>query len=54
MPRWVKISLAVAAVVVLVVLVALLSGGQHGPGRHLSAPHMGTGELPRVAASARL
>ncbi|MFP8958981.1 hypothetical protein ACLIYP_00110 [Streptomyces nanhaiensis] len=35
-PRWVKVSGIVAAVLVaLVVLVMLLSGGEHGPGRHL-------------------
>ena len=38
MPRWVKIFL-IAAAVVLVLLAAamLISGGQHGPGRHLSS-----------------
>ena len=35
-PRWVKISLIIAAVLLLVVLVALLAGGNHGPGRHMS------------------
>jgi hypothetical protein len=35
-PRWVKVFLAVAAVlVVLAIAVALVSGGEHGPGRHL-------------------
>ncbi|WP_175637409.1 hypothetical protein [Sinomonas mesophila] len=39
MPRWVKVFAAVfIAVVVLLVAVAILSGGQHGPGRHMSAP----------------
>ena len=35
-PRWVKI-LAIAVVVVgaLIIVVALLSDGEHGPGRHL-------------------
>ncbi len=38
-PRWVKVFAAVfIAVVVLLVAVAILSGGQHGPGRHMSAP----------------
>ena len=37
-PRWVKISLLVALVVaVLGVVVMLLVGGEHGPGRHSSA-----------------
>lgn len=35
-PRWVKV-LAIAAVVLvgLIIVVALLSGGEHGLGRHL-------------------
>jgi hypothetical protein len=33
-PRWVKVSWIVAAVIVLVILAALLLGGEHGPGRH--------------------
>jgi hypothetical protein len=38
MPRWVKVLLITAAVlVVLVVALMLASGGQHGPGRHLSS-----------------
>lgn len=36
MPTWVKASVVVAVVVVLAVIaVMLLSGGEHGPGRHL-------------------
>lgn len=36
-PRWVKVFLAVAAAVALVLIaLMLLSGGTHGPGRHLS------------------
>ena len=38
MPRWVKVFLIVAAVlVVLTIALMLASGGQHGPGRHLSS-----------------
>lgn len=38
MPRWVKIFLVVAAVlVVLLVAGMLIGGGQHGPGRHLNS-----------------
>ena len=33
-PRWVKITIAVAAVLVLAALVVALAGGEHGPGRH--------------------
>jgi hypothetical protein len=37
MPRWVKVFLIVgAALLLLMVAVLLLSGGEHGPGRHLS------------------
>jgi hypothetical protein len=36
MPRWVKITLVIAAVLTLVVVVGLVTGvgGEHGPGRH--------------------
>ena len=38
MPRWVKIFLIVAAVlVVLLVVGMLIGGGQHGPGRHFGS-----------------
>ncbi len=33
-PRWVKVSWIIAAVIVLVILAALLFGGDHGPGMH--------------------
>jgi hypothetical protein len=36
-PRWVKISLIIAAIVVVLILAALLFGREHGPGMH-SAP----------------
>jgi hypothetical protein len=36
MPRWVKVFGIVAIVLALaVVIVLLVSGGQHGPGRHV-------------------
>jgi hypothetical protein len=39
LPRWLKVFLLVATVmVVLGVVVMLLVGGDHGPGRHQSAP----------------
>lgn len=42
LPRWVKVSAVVAGILLLVVVaVMLLSGGQHGPARHgfgLDAP----------------
>ena len=38
-PRWVKIFVLVAAAVVLLMVLAMLvTGEQHGPGRHKSAP----------------
>jgi hypothetical protein len=35
MPRWVKVSLVITLLVLVVFVVALASGGSHGPGRHL-------------------
>jgi len=38
MPRWVKVSaLVVAVLVVALILVMLAIGGEHGPGRHAGA-----------------
>ena len=38
MPRWVKIFVVTTLTLVLLMVVAmLLSGGQHGPGRHFSS-----------------
>ena len=48
MPRWVKVFLIIAAaLVVLMVAVMLVSGSQHGPGRHLSS--VWTGSIRYVA-----
>lgn len=33
-PRWVKVFGIVAVVLAIVVVLALLIGGKHGPGRH--------------------
>jgi hypothetical protein len=45
MPRWVKLSLILAALLVLLVVVAMLiAGGGHGPSRHtpgIQAPPIG-------------
>ncbi len=39
-PRWVKVAGLIAVVLVaLAVIVALLGGGEHGPGRHLPGGH---------------
>lgn len=53
MPRWVKVSAiaAIAAVVVvlLVVAVLLISGGEHGPGRHMRSGDVGGGTPSAMA-----
>jgi hypothetical protein len=50
MPRWVKLSLILAAVLVLVVVIAMLiAGGGHGPSRH--APGL---QLPPISLTADL
>jgi hypothetical protein len=37
-PRWVKLfGIAAILLLALAIVVMLLSGGQHGPGRHLSS-----------------
>jgi hypothetical protein len=46
-PRWVKLSALVVAVLVVVgIAIMLLAGGDHGPGRHA-----GDGALPAVHAA---
>ena len=35
-PRWVKVSLIIAAIVALLLVILLLLGGGHGPGRHMA------------------
>ena len=39
MPRWVKVIAVVAALVVVVLFIATLSGADHGPGRHAPGGH---------------
>jgi len=34
MPRWVKVFAGIALVLVVLVAILLLAGGNHGPGRH--------------------
>ncbi|MDO2933470.1 hypothetical protein Q2T94_03990 [Paeniglutamicibacter sulfureus] len=36
-PRWVKVFVVIALVLVAFLVIGLLSGGEHGPGRHFSA-----------------
>ena len=49
MPRWVKVSGIIAIVLALVVvIVVLVSGGEHGPGRHLPGGETPPGHTPPV------
>ena len=44
LPRWVKVSVIVVAVVLVVLVLAMLvTGGEHGPGRHGAASGLGGG-----------
>ena len=43
-PRWVKVAAAVAAAVLVLLVVRLVTGSEHGPGRHTLGPSS-TGEL---------
>jgi hypothetical protein len=51
MPRWVKVSGIIVAVLVLLLIVVLLVSGGHGPRRHLSA---GADHAPRSRVTAAL
>jgi hypothetical protein len=50
-PRWVRIVGIIALALVVLALIVLLTGGNHGPGRHQSSPGHG-GQLPSVATAA--
>jgi hypothetical protein len=39
MPRWVKVFVVLGVLLLLSVIVALLAGGEHGPGRHGPGMH---------------
>jgi hypothetical protein len=55
MPRWVKVSgIIVAVLVLLLVIVLLISGGGHGPRRHLSGGTGGHAPLSSVTAGLTL
>jgi hypothetical protein len=48
-PRWVKVFVIVTVIaVVLGVVIFLVSGGQHGPGRHLPGGSSGETSPPGV------
>ncbi len=50
-PRWVKVSGIITLALIVLLLIVLLAGGNHGPGRHQSARGYG-GQLPSVATAA--
>ena len=59
MPRWVKVVVMVAVLLVLAAVGLALAGGDHGPGRHLggddpppanTAPPEGGGHTPPPGA----
>jgi hypothetical protein len=50
-PRWVKVSGIITLALIVLLLIVLLAGGNHGPGRHQSARGYG-GHLPSVATAA--
>jgi hypothetical protein len=54
MPRWVKVSGIIVAVLVLLLVVVLLVSGGHGPRRHLSGGAAGQLALSSVTASLTL
>jgi hypothetical protein len=49
-PRWVKVSGIIALAVLLLLLIVLLTGGDHGPGRHQSSRGLGSPQ-PSVATA---
>jgi hypothetical protein len=52
MPRWVKVSGIIVAVLVLLLVIVLLLSGGHGPRRHLSGG--AGGQLARSSITASL
>jgi hypothetical protein len=54
MPRWVKVSGIIVAVLVLLLVVVLLLSGGHGPRRHLSGGAAGQLAPSSVTASLTL
>jgi hypothetical protein len=54
MPRWVKVSGIIVAVLVLLLVIVLLLSGGHGPRRHLSGGAGGQLALSSATASLTL
>jgi hypothetical protein len=50
-PRWVKVAGIITLALVVLLLIVLLAGGNHGPSRHQSSRGHG-GQLPSVATAA--
>jgi hypothetical protein len=50
-PRWVKVSGIITLALIVLLLILLLPGSNHGPGRHQSSRGHG-GRLPYVATAA--
>ena len=49
-PRWVNVSGIITLALIVLLLIVLLAGGNHGPGRHQSSRGHG-GPLPSGAAA---
>jgi hypothetical protein len=47
-PRWVKVFGVIALVLILLVVVMLVIGGNHGPGRHASSGEAMGARPPRA------
>jgi hypothetical protein len=55
MPRWVKVFLIIAAVVVVAMIAVMVAtGGRHGPGRHLSSARLEPGATDVVTSVSSL
>ncbi len=48
MPRWVKVSLIIVAVVILTFVILKIAGvgGEHGPGRHMGGSGTSSSSVP--------
>lgn len=53
MPRWVKVSAIVVLALILLFAIALLAGGNHGPGRHLPSGGAGGHTILLLAVGQR-